>query len=161
MTTLLIKGYSVLLDDEDVEKVNYLIWHVKKEGEWVYFRRHPRIPGMRKENKHFNISLHREIMKCNDSKMCVDHINGNTLDNRKENLRICTSKENNRNRKRSKKNKSGFKGVFWHSQNQKWFSHICVDRKIIYLGTSFDPKELHEIYCRASEKYHGEFGRFE
>ena len=52
--------------------------------------------------------------------MHIDHINHNGLDNRKENLRICTNRQNSRNRKASKRNTSGIKGVSRHKLSNKW-----------------------------------------
>jgi hypothetical protein len=91
--------------------------------------------------------------------MCVDHINGNTLDNRRSNLRVCTHAENMRNRRKNSNSSSGYKGVFWDNHYKKWSSYIRVNNKRIYLGRFDDSKVAYEAYVAASKKYHGEFGR--
>jgi hypothetical protein len=68
----------------------------------------------------------------------VDHINGNTLDNRWCNIRDCNMKENNRNASRRKDNKSGISGVIWHKKFNKWQAQIKVNRKDIHLGLFLD-----------------------
>ena len=77
--------------------------------------------------------MHRVITKCPKGKQ-VDHINGDGLDNRKANLRICTVNENNKNAKMRKDNKSGYKGVSWYPNRHKWRCVIFVNKKQIYLG---------------------------
>ena len=70
------------------------------------------------------LSLHRFLTDCPQG-MVVDHINGNTLDNRRENLRVCTQKENVRNQhKLAKNNKSGYRYIHWHKRDKKWIVQI-------------------------------------
>jgi hypothetical protein len=104
------------------------------------------------------ISLHRFIVNCPAGK-CVDHINGNLLDNRRENLRICTQAENRYNSQKSKSNTSGYKGVSWSNSVKKWRSQIRRNKKNLHLGYYDTPEEAYATYCIASKKYHGEFGR--
>ncbi len=91
----------------------------------------------------------------------IDHININTLDNRKENLRICTKTGNNRNVTKRKCNKTGLKGVSVFKQNGKFRAYITVNNKQIHLGYYNDKEKAHLAYIEASKKYHGEYGRFE
>ena len=106
-----------------------------------------------------NKLLHRIIMDAPDDKM-VDHINGNPLDNRRENLRLCSNQENNRNKGKKSDNTSGFKGVSWSKQTGKWLANITVDGKSKYLGYFDDKLKAYEAYCTACEKYHGDFKHF-
>lgn len=89
----------------------------------------------------------------------IDHINGNTFDNRIENLRECDLSQNQYNRKISKNNSSGIKGISWNSQKNKWRARIIVDGKDCCIGhfdnlrdaeTAIDLKrvELHGIFAR-------------
>ena len=82
-------GKSVKVDDDDYNKYNHLVWHLSDTGYAV------------RRNNGETIRLHRLIMNCPEG-MVVDHLNGNTLDNRKCNLRICTQLENTRNRHNTK-----------------------------------------------------------
>jgi citrate synthase len=84
----------------------------------------------------------------------VDHINRNTTDNRICNLRDVTPSENQHNRKLSKANKSGYLGVCWSKEMNKWSAHICKDRKKIYLGCYEDVKEAANAYAEASKFLH-------
>ena len=90
--------------------------------------------------------------------MFVDHINHDTLDNRKCNLRLATKSENMMNRRRAKSNSSGLKGVYKKSKN-KWYAIITVRGERINLGTFDTSEEAHEAYCKAALELHGEFAR--
>ena len=86
----LTQGKFALVDDEDFERVSQYKWTAEKcsKSENYYAR-----------NRTINAKMHRLIMGVCKSKLVVDHVNHRTLDNRKENLRVCTQKENLRNRK--------------------------------------------------------------
>lgn len=64
----------------------------------------------------------------------IDHINGNVLDNRIENLREVTASDNQKNRKKDPRNVSGFTGVNWHIASKKWRAFVGSDGKFIHLG---------------------------
>lgn len=101
------------------------------------------------------IRLHRLVTNApNDTH--VDHINGDRLDNRLENLRICTNEENRRNNnKLNKHNTSGYRGV--RKFKKKWRAQICVNGEIIHLGTFSDAIQAAHVYDEAALKHHGEF----
>jgi hypothetical protein len=88
----------------------------------------------------------------------VDHINGITNDNRLENLRICTHKENIRNSKlRAVNNKSGYRGVSWDSTRALWQASIKVDYKSIGLGRFKTKRAAAIAYNEAAQKFFGAF----
>lgn len=87
----------------------------------------------------------------------VDHINGIRDDNRIENLREVTSKQNNWNRKSI--NPNGTKGVHWHKQIGRWVASITINRKNIHLGSFVDFESASNKARQAREKLHGEFAR--
>lgn len=91
--------------------------------------------------------------------MFIDHINGFRDDNRISNLRVCTHQQNHFNRTKQSNNKSGYKGVSWHKQKQKWVTQIKVEGRNKFLGFFDDPREAYKIYCIAAITAYGEFAR--
>ena len=90
----------------------------------------------------------------------VDHINGIKNDNRIENLREASKIENAYNRKTSKNNTSGIKGVRWDKKRERWIAKINIDGKPKYFG-SFKDIELAElVVIEARSKYHGQFANY-
>jgi len=130
-----------IIDKEDKEKIEHTFWSKSH--------------GYIKNGRTF---LHRFIMNC-PKDMIVDHINGDKLDNRKCNLRICTQAQNCCNSKKQKNNTSGYKGVCWHTTRKKWFSSIKYNKKNISLGYFNTPEEAYAAYCKAAKELHGEFAR--
>ena len=103
------------------------------------------------------VRFHRFILGELCSNMVVDHINHNTLDNRKENLRICTQHQNTMNCSLSINNKSGCAGVSFSSKLNKWRSYIMVNRKQIHLGCFENIEDAISIRKEAEERYFGEY----
>jgi len=157
MAEIEISGYTVLIDDEDYEKVVALAWHVNKgnkkdvyfdHGEWDSILKRPQ-----------NISLHRFIMGCTKGDgVIIDHKDGNTLDCRKSNLRISNSSQNSKNQK-ARANRSGMKGITYEPRLKRWRARITVDYKCISLGTHETPEKAHAVYNEAAIKYFEEFAR--
>jgi len=152
---IIISGLKVLIDQDDLQRVIHAgPWRKLNSSKKNYFiHTGPRCP------KRTTTLLHRFIVNAPDG-MEVDHISGDTLDNTKGNLRLCQHKENQRNTKLRRTNKSGYKGVSSCSKSsRRWRSRITVDQKEIVLGYFDTPEKAHEAYCIASKKYHGDFGR--
>jgi hypothetical protein len=101
--------------------------------------------------------MHRLLSNNNNKSLITDHVNGNTLDNRKSNLRICSFSDNNKNRKISKNNSTGYKGVVYDKRNKKFIAKIGLNKKQIYLGYYIDPIDAARAYNAAAIKYFGEF----
>jgi len=99
--------------------------------------------------------IHRLVMRPKPDEV-VDHINGDTSDNRKANLRICSIKENARNRRTNRTSTTGLKGVSPAGKG-KWRARIRTDKGRVHLGCFDTPNEAHEAYKIAAVKYHGEF----
>jgi len=100
--------------------------------------------------------LHRVIAKAQDSQY-VDHIDGDGLNNRKSNLRLCNSSENGKNTKRPSNNRSGYKGVHWHKGAKMWRAQIRADDKRIHIGYFKDKVDAAIAYNKAALIYHGNF----
>ncbi len=110
--------------------------------------------GVRKKVR---VYMHREVMG-NPKGKFVDHRDHNTLNNVKSNLRICTPAENAHNRRLSRINKSGFKGVHW--DRGKWVASIDVgdgQKKKKHLGRFSDPKEASSVYRKIAIPLRKEF----
>jgi hypothetical protein len=99
--------------------------------------------------------MHEIIM---DSKN-IDHKDGNTYDNRKENLRVCTEQENAMNKRTPKNNTSGVKGVHYAKKEEKWKAYITFKGKRIHLGTYTNIEDAINKRLKAEGKYFGEFNR--
>ena len=102
---LLARGKVALVDDRDYGYLMQWKWYAHKSYDAFYVRRNIPVNGKEKDKR-----MHRIIM-CVPKGMFVDHINHNTLDNRRENLRICTQSQNSHNAVLSTRNSSGYKGV--------------------------------------------------
>jgi hypothetical protein len=146
----LTKGKVAIVDDEDFEFLNRRMWQFTTGG---YVTTTIRRIGCRK-----TICMHRLVMNTPDG-MDTDHINGNKLDNRKENLRICTTAENCQNQKIRTTNKSGYKGVFFCKYTNKWRAMIRTNYKLKNLGVFKTPEEAALAYDAEAIAKHGKFAR--
>ncbi len=143
----LTQNKYTIVDDEDYKYLNQFNWYAHNKSEyWTALRMY----------KRKLILMHRIIMNCPKNKI-IDHINGNSLDNRKENLRICTQSQNISNSKLSKRNKSGFKGVYQTKNKKKWLSLISINSKTKNLGLFSNKLEAKDAYTKAAKEYFGEF----
>jgi HNH endonuclease/AP2 domain len=125
------------LDDEDQKRFGIYRWSLSGNG---YLQRH----HTKEDGKHTKIRLHQEIMGFPKG-VLIDHINGNKLDNRRQNLRIVDDKGNSENQARSSKNTSGFRGVSWNKAAKKWQAYVHENRKMIHLGFYDDLNQAAEI----------------
>ncbi len=149
----LTQGKVALIDDEDFERVNQYKWHALRDSHGTtWYARHVTPNPTR-----VLLLMHRLIVNAPFG-MEVDHVNGDGLDNRRANLRICTHSENVCNQRKTH-GTSRYKGVSWHKDTGKWQAQIKVNGRGMYLGCFTTEEEAHAAYCSASAKYHGGFGR--
>ncbi len=142
-----------MVDDEDFDYLSGYKWHTASfcAGKNLYARR-----CVSKGNaEQTEISMHRAIMKCNPGKD-IDHIDSNGLNNQKSNLRECSDKENQHNRRKFT-GTSRFKGV-WR-EGSKFRSALRVDGKLIHLGTFESEQDAAIAYDKAASKKFGNFAR--
>ena len=111
-----------------------------------------------------SVSIHGIIMHKNNYRkekykndFVIDHIDGNVLNNRKQNLRICTNQQNSMNCKLSSNNTTGHVGISYDKKYNKWDAHIMINRKNIHLGRFQNKEEAINARLKAELKYFGEF----
>ena len=141
-------GNRFSIDLEDYPLVSQYRWVTNPAG---YF-----LTSLGSKNEHQ--FLHRLIINPPDGKL-VDHIDGDKSNCRRENLRICTQKENNRNVGLTSNNRSGYKGVHWAADRGKWRSEITVDGKHIRIGSFETAEDAARAYDEYALFYFGEFAK--
>jgi len=140
----LTKGYKAIVDDEDFSRLARFKWQVHITGHGnIYATRH-------------NVAMHRIIMNAPRGKL-VDHINGNGLDNRRANLRICTNAENMRNRHAQRNSTSGYRGVTWDKERKLWTAAIVINNRHITIGRFPDKESAARAYDKKAKEVWGEF----
>ena len=152
------RGRRCLVDVEDLPKVLQYRWYLGgHKPEWSYARAHTYRGDTR-----VTVQMHRIILETPEY-MLTDHINGDRLDNRKENLRISTNAENSRNRSaQTSKTYTRFKGVMFADdkpRSKPWYSVICANGKYRYLGNFHTDEEAARVYDDAARRLHGPFAR--
>jgi DNA-directed RNA polymerase subunit L len=136
---------EIIIDDEDFTLLSKYKWYLDKDG---YARCY-----YRKNDKPTTMAMHRIVL--NDPKEMIDHINHNKLDNRKINLRLCNSAQNNMNKKKLK-GTSKYKGVRLYS-NGKWRAQIQFNKKFYSLGYYFNEIDAALAYNNKAKEFFGEF----
>lgn len=152
----LTKGKYAIVDVEDYDFLMQWKWYAKtqKNRDTVYAARTEKSPKSRV------FSIHRQLLNAKPGQIC-DHLNGNGLDNRRKNLRICTYSQNNMNKqKRKRKTSSKYKGVYWHKKQKAWVSRITINTKPIHLGNFKSEYAAQLAYRKAAKEMFGEFARY-
>jgi len=135
------QGKFVLIDTSDLPKVaNYRWSAVHKRNTWYAYS-----TVVRPNGHCTSMKMHRLIIEADG--LQVDHINGNGLDNRRENLRAVTVRENAQNRHHPRT--SQYPGVYWDKCNQRWRAQIQVNNKMFALGTFNDERRASRAYAKA------------
>lgn len=136
-------GVKHIFDAEDYEKVKNISWFLTHKG-YIY--------GIYNKKQIF---IHQLIT---DFKYpMIDHKNGNKLDNRKSNLRPATKSQNAMNRHSRKSNKSGYLGVYWDKDRNKWVAKIGINRKTLNLGAYIHIDDAVKARLKAEKIYFKEF----
>ena len=152
--------YDILVDDDLFEELNKYKWssylHTRNKKPVIcrFVRGNPK-----------KIYIHRQILEVTDPKIQIDHKNMNTLDNRRENLRICPKGAYNAiNRPKQKNNTSGYKGVFkridgYYKNKPIYRAAIRIEQKLIHLGQFTDINQAAEAYNKAAFDAFGDFAQ--
>jgi hypothetical protein len=142
----LTKGLFALVDTADRERVSRYTWCASGTGKRMYAYR----------NDHGRtVAMHRFLTNCPKG-MVVDHIDGNGLNNRQSNLRVCTQQQNLYN-SRPKGKSSKYKGVCRDKAKNKWVVHIWYNRRNIFVGRFDDEIEAARAYDRKAYEFFGEY----
>ncbi len=149
----LTRGFETIIDEWDQELVSAHKWFARCSDIGRYYAcRSVRVDGKTK-----SLYLHRFLLGLAGGQH-ADHINGDTLDNRRANLRPATNRQNSANQRLRRGNSSGFKGVYWNEESGKWVANIHAGHSI-YLGLFEDPRDAAVIYDRAALEHFGAFAR--
>jgi hypothetical protein len=148
---VLVGGMVALVDEADVATVAAHRWRARPGGNNLNYAV-TLVNGA-------TLYMHRVIMGGGAKE--IDHINGDGLDNRRENLRGCSRSENARNTRGhfGSAKTSAFKGVNWVKKSKKWVACICHDSQQVRLGYFTSEEEAARAYDAAALELHGEFAR--
>ena len=153
MRQLSVGGHAVLVDDADYDLVVGHRWHIRAGGKNLYAC--ASVNGT-------SVSMHRLVLGAAAGTV-VDHIDGNGLNNRKANLRLCTRKQNFQNGRwrETRGRTSRFKGVWWIKRRCRrcWRAAITADMIRRNIGSFHTELEAAEAYDEAARRLHGEFAR--
>lgn len=154
---------EAIVDASDIPMLKELneCWHARwshyRSNYYVYATHYFRVNNEDKKRQR-NITLHRTLLGLEDEKLHIDHINHNTLDNRRSNLRVLPCDLNSRYRKsKNRNNKSGYRNVFFNSTTEKWDVVICKHYKQMRIGSFDDVHEAGRIAEQTRQKMFGEF----
>jgi hypothetical protein len=149
-------SHTVLFDDEDLDLIKKYRWSIWRSYNGKFYAFH----SWKREGKEVSIKMHRLIMGVQDNRTpLVDHRDGDTLNNKKENLRMAAHSQNSMNRGKTSKNNCGYKGVSKKTPN-RYQAAITVNGKRYYGGLFEDPIDAAKKYDEMALKYHGEFAYF-
>lgn len=149
----LTRGVNSLVDDADLEWLSQWKWSVSGSGDYA---ERAVVVRPRPNQKTRCIKMHRLILGAEPGQF-VDHINGDGLDNRRGNLRLCTKAENSRNRRIHTGNVAGFKGVTPH--HGRWRAVIKASGQRLSLGVFGTREEAARAYDAAAMVHHRGFAR--
>jgi hypothetical protein len=152
---ILTQGKIAIVDDKDFDELIKFTWCADKvKGKW-YATRGVWYPLTKTTRK---IRMHQVIMKdlYNEHRRYTDHINTDTLDNRRSNLRVCTNSENMRNCRKSN-NTSGYIGVTWDKNRKKWLAQIGFHWQHIFIGRYDDIIEAARAVDNKAWELFGEY----
>jgi hypothetical protein len=150
MDIRLSNGGIAVIDDEDYAKVSGLTWFLAPTG---YAIASTHVAG-----EIVNFYMHRVIAGAGDGQK-TDHRDGDRLNNRRHNLRLCTTSQNNMNSAKRINTSSRQKGVYWSKQKEKWHARIKLNGASTHLGFFADEIEAGKAYNAAAQQHFGEFAR--
>lgn len=155
-TIPLSRGLFAIVDTDDYDRLSVFKWCALCSGSGpIYAARKITVaPKTRKA-----ILMHREIITAAPHQK-IDHINGNSLDNRKANLRIATDQQNQRGFSTPRKGKSSiYRGVHFRKRSRSWIAQISVDKRVIHIGCFATEVDAAAAYNTYAIKHFGDFAQ--
>jgi hypothetical protein len=146
------QGKYALIDEDDFALVSQYNWFLQGLGPYHSYAIRNLPIGSDKKIE----SMHRFLMNAADD-IEVDHINGDGLDNRRQNLRLATRSQNMANQKKKEGTTSRYKGVSWRKVERKWRAYIKCDKQNRHLGYFHSEIEAALAYDRAARELFGKF----
>lgn len=128
------------------------IYELYKDRKWMSTKGY----AVRTENRKL-VSLHRIVAGAETPDQKVDHINGDRLDNRRGNLRICNGHQNAMNQGIKSTNRSGYKGVHFRKDRNCWVAQITHNYKCKHLGSFKNIVDAVEAYNKEAKRLRGEY----
>jgi hypothetical protein len=151
---VLSNGAVAIVDEQDYEALVAFKWHCLRSGRCEYAYR-----ANKKGGKQSNILMHRHILKP-ESNQCIDHIDGNGLNNSRSNIRIATHKQNSQNVRKYKPKTSSYKGVSFHTCRGKWRAVIKENGKSRHIGYYATEEAAAIAYDDAARRQFGSDGTY-
>ena len=165
MNTIIFEDGAIIVFDASTQKHLGVKVTISKEDrgkvfdggpKWCAAQRHGGKPYITRTINYKTQRLQRLIMDAPAGKQ-VDHISGDTFDNRRCNLRIAENAENQRNRLLCRKNTSGFKGVYWNKLRKMWLAQIRFNGARKSIGYFDRPEDAAAAYDKYADRLHGRF----
>lgn len=150
----LTRGLVATIDAEDVDLVTGYRWYAAPGNRDLFYA----LTRIREGGVRRTVMMHRLINRTAPG-LQTDHINGNTLDNRRSNLRTVTRAQNMWNRRADLHGSSSFRGVSWQAKSGKWLAMIQANKSRQYLGLFADERDAARAYQSAAERLFGNFNR--
>lgn len=141
-------GEIVLCDDADFALLSRYQWSAHRQKHTIYART---------SQNRSSLYIHRLLLGAEAEGRFVDHINGNGLDNRRENLRVVNNRQNQMNRKPVRRD--GLKGIAFNKKAKRWQAAIRINDRNVHLGLFDDKYSAARAYASAAHKHFGEFAR--
>jgi hypothetical protein len=148
----LTQGKIALVDDEDFKMLNKYKWIADRVDKKFYAARN----GLNKNKGH--VRMHRQIMNFPIG-FEIDHVDGNSLNNQRANLRVCTSSQNKCNAGKQINNTTGYLGVCFYKRDGNFQADITLNKKTHFLGRFTTAIDAAKVYDIAAKKYHGKFAK--
>lgn len=152
-TVRLGNGGIAIIDKNDIALVEKYNWFSHKEGNNTYAYANILL----KNGKRTCIKMHRILLGLKNIKSIADHKNKNGLDNRRENLRVCTKSQNAQNKRKLPNRSSKYKGVCFDKSRNVWISYIRKDYKMINLGRFNSEEDAARSYDAKAKDLFGEY----